>query len=234
MDKFLIKQPRSSSGPFVSSHVVPEAQRETITPSSSNVDCILGVGSLKRDPGGRKPIFEYDSNIRDVWFNAPNSAWLEYSIDDDAIFCLCCYLFKNEFESHGNARKSFTQDGFKTWNHGPERIRLHVGEFESVDSFANFSKSRIMKLAEYYKSEFGDNELRDLSYQLDSFIVYARDVERAFSSMKLIKNDLRNSIGEEFLNGCLVCKIERKIFENVSNDAIIDRFQNMKSRRVQL
>ena len=38
-----------------------------------------------------------------------------------------------------------------------------------------------------------------------------------------------NSIGEEFLNGCLVCKIERKIFENVSN-----RFQNMKSRRVQL
>jgi len=43
-----------------------------------------------------------------------------------------------------------------------------------------------------------------------------------------------NSIGEEFLNGCLVCKIERKIFENVSNDAIIDRFQNMKSRRVQL
>ncbi|KAG5594204.1 hypothetical protein H5410_035436 [Solanum commersonii] len=51
--------------------------------------------------------------------------------------------------------------------------------------------------------------------------------------MKLIKNDLRNSIGEEFLNGCLVCKIERKIFENVSNDAIIDHFQNMKSRRVQ-
>ena len=64
--------------------------------------------------------------------------------------------------------------------------------------------------------------------------VATASVERAFSSMKLIKNDLRNSIGEEFLNGCLVCKIERKIFENVSNDAIIDRFQNMKSRRVQL
>ncbi|XP_015167176.1 zinc finger MYM-type protein 1-like [Solanum tuberosum] len=165
MDKFLIKQSHSSSRPSVSSHVAPEAQRETITHSSSNVDCILGVGSLKRDPGERKSIFEYDFNIRDVvrrhyilmgpyqpklrvypkttfgtrnlqfnpvWFNAPNSAWLEYSIDDDAIFCLCCYLFKNEFESRGNAEKSFTQDGFKNRNHGLERIQLHVGEVNSI------------------------------------------------------------------------------------------------------
>ena len=64
--------------------------------------------------------------------------------------------------------------------------------------------------------------------------VTTASVERAFSSMKLIKNYLRNSIGEEFLNGCLVCKIKCKIFATVSNDAIIDRFQNMKSRRVQL
>ncbi len=48
--------------------------------------------------------------------------------------------------------------------------------------------------------------------------------------MKLIKNDLRNSTDEEFLNGFLVYKIERKIFENVSNDVVIDCFQNMKSR----
>ncbi|KAK4707767.1 hypothetical protein R3W88_028692 [Solanum pinnatisectum] len=198
MDKFLIKQPRSSSGPSVSSHVAPEAQRETITPSSSNVDCILGVGSLKRDPGERKPIFEYDSNIQDVvrrhyilmgpyqpklrvypkttfgtsnrqfspeWFNAPNSAWLEYSIDDDAIFCLCCYLFKNEFESRGNAKISFTQDGFKTWNHGPERIRLHVGEVNSIHNkclnrmldFANQRQSiqsSIHKQSEKTKSDY--------------------------------------------------------------------------------
>ncbi|KAG5600314.1 hypothetical protein H5410_031684 [Solanum commersonii] len=29
-------------------------------------------------------------------------------------------------------------------------------------------------------------------------------VERAFSSMKYIKNELRNSIGDEFFNGCVV------------------------------
>ncbi|XP_047267517.1 uncharacterized protein LOC124897938 [Capsicum annuum] len=37
-------------------------------------------------------------------------------------------------------------------------------------------------------------------------------VERAFSSMNYIKNKLRNSMGDEFLNGCLVFYVERKIF----------------------
>ncbi|KAH0767865.1 hypothetical protein KY285_003736 [Solanum tuberosum] len=64
--------------------------------------------------------------------------------------------------------------------------------------------------------------------------VATASVERAFLSMKYIKNELRNSIGDEFLNGCLVCYVERKIFANVSNDAIIYRFQHMKSRRAQL
>nr|XP_016487449.1 PREDICTED: uncharacterized protein LOC107807553 [Nicotiana tabacum] len=59
-------------------------------------------------------------------------------------------------------------------------------------------------------------------------------VERAFSSMKYIKNYLRSRIGDEFLNDCLVCYIEDKVFESVPNDAIIDHFQNMTTRRVQL
>ncbi|KAK4711063.1 hypothetical protein R3W88_005576 [Solanum pinnatisectum] len=59
-------------------------------------------------------------------------------------------------------------------------------------------------------------------------------MERAFSSMKHIKNEVRNSIGNQYLNDCLVCYIERDVFINVSNDVIIDRFQNMKTRRGQL
>ncbi|KAG5604988.1 hypothetical protein H5410_026480 [Solanum commersonii] len=99
------------------------------------------------------------------WFNAPNSAWLEYSIGNDAIFCLCCYLFKNEFESRGNVGKSFTQDGFKNWNHGPERIRLHVGEVNSIHNkclnmmldFANQCQSiqsSLHKRSEKTKSDY--------------------------------------------------------------------------------
>ncbi|KAK4730251.1 hypothetical protein R3W88_023239 [Solanum pinnatisectum] len=63
-------------------------------------------------------------------------------------------------------------------------LLLGMASLNPVDSFANFSKSRIMKLVECYKSEFGDNELRDLSYQLDSFIVYARECDSKFLNLK--------------------------------------------------
>ncbi|XP_047256122.1 uncharacterized protein LOC124888879 [Capsicum annuum] len=59
-------------------------------------------------------------------------------------------------------------------------------------------------------------------------------VERAFSSMKHIRNEVRNSIGDQYLNDCLGCYIERDVFANVSNDVIVDRFQNMKTRCGQL
>ncbi|XP_009590189.2 uncharacterized protein [Nicotiana tomentosiformis] len=59
-------------------------------------------------------------------------------------------------------------------------------------------------------------------------------VEIVFSPMKYIKNDLRSSIDDEFLNDCLICYIEDEVFESVPNDAIIDCFQNKSSRRVQL
>ncbi|XP_016477227.1 uncharacterized protein LOC107798711 [Nicotiana tabacum] len=155
-----------------------------------------------------------------------------------------------------------------------------MASLSPVDTFANFDKNKIMKLAKYYPSEFDENKLRELGFQLDNFIVYAQkcdskflnlkgikdlarvmvetkfdqtwthvylhvkftliitvaaaSVERAFSSMKYIKNDLRNRMDEDFLNNCLVCYIERGIFKTVSNDAIIDRFQSMKTRRGQL
>ncbi|KAH0648628.1 hypothetical protein KY285_033876 [Solanum tuberosum] len=159
-------------------------------------------------------------------------------------------------------------------------LLLGMGSLNPVNSFSNFDKGKIMTLAKCYPSEFDDGKIRDLSYQLDTFIIHMRSgnskfsnlqgihdlakalveanlaetyslvyllvkltlilpvatatVERAFSSMKHIKNEVRNSIGNQYLNDCLVCYIERDVFINVSNDAIIDRFQNMKTRRGQL
>ncbi|KAF8396512.1 hypothetical protein HHK36_018135 [Tetracentron sinense] len=56
-------------------------------------------------------------------------------------------------------------------------------------------------------------------------------VERAFSAMKIIKNRLRNRMGDEWMNDCLVVYIEKDIFDSIENEAIIQRFQNMKTRR---
>ncbi|KAK4738617.1 hypothetical protein R3W88_002314 [Solanum pinnatisectum] len=159
-------------------------------------------------------------------------------------------------------------------------LLLGMGSLNPVNSFSNFDKGKIMTLAKCYPSEFDDGKIRDLSYQLDTFIIHIRSgnpkfsnlqgirdlpkalveanlaetyslvyllvkltlilpvatatVERAFSSMKHIKNEVRNSIGKQYLNDYLVCYIERDVFINVSNDVIIDSFQNMKTRRGQL
>ncbi|XP_010484985.1 PREDICTED: uncharacterized protein LOC104763292 [Camelina sativa] len=59
-------------------------------------------------------------------------------------------------------------------------------------------------------------------------------VERCFSAMKFIKTHRRNRIGDEFLNGCLVCFIEKDVFNTITNETVIKRFQNMKNHRMLL
>ncbi|XP_022863028.1 uncharacterized protein LOC111383182 [Olea europaea var. sylvestris] len=64
--------------------------------------------------------------------------------------------------------------------------------------------------------------------------VATASVERVFSAMNLIKNDLRNKMGDEMLNGNLVVYMERDLFMKLENETILQRFQNMQPRRIQL
>ena len=59
-------------------------------------------------------------------------------------------------------------------------------------------------------------------------------VERAFSIMNIIKNQLRNRIGDQWMNDCLVIYIEKDIFKTIECEEIMLWFQNMKNRRGQL
>uniref|UniRef100_A0A1S4C3E3 HAT C-terminal dimerisation domain-containing protein n=1 Tax=Nicotiana tabacum TaxID=4097 RepID=A0A1S4C3E3_TOBAC len=139
-------------------------------------------------------------------------------------------------------------------------LLLGMASLNPVNSFANFDKEKIITLAKYYPDEFGELKLRDLSHQLDTFILHMRHgdlrfsdskgigdlekalveanlaesyslvyllikltlilpvmtatMERAFSSMKYIKDELRSSISDTFLNGCLVCYFEKEVFTN--------------------
>ncbi|KAL6554076.1 hypothetical protein OROMI_019749 [Orobanche minor] len=56
-------------------------------------------------------------------------------------------------------------------------------------------------------------------------------VERAFSAMNIIKSPLRNRMGDQLLNDCLVSYIEKDVFVNVTNETIMQRYQDMKDRR---
>jgi hypothetical protein len=58
-------------------------------------------------------------------------------------------------------------------------------------------------------------------------------VERAFSTMKIIKTELLNKMSDGWLNG-LVCYIEREIFKGLDLQKIKKAFQNKKTRQIQL
>ncbi|XP_071727748.1 uncharacterized protein [Rutidosis leptorrhynchoides] len=56
-------------------------------------------------------------------------------------------------------------------------------------------------------------------------------VERCFSAMKIVKSNLRNRIGEEFLNSCVICAVEREVLANVKDEDVIQRFKDMRFRK---
>ncbi|KAI5675929.1 hypothetical protein M9H77_06879 [Catharanthus roseus] len=47
-------------------------------------------------------------------------------------------------------------------------------------------------------------------------------------------NDLRNKMGDEFLNDSLVCYVENEIFKSIEDEDILQQFQNMQTRRIKL
>ncbi|XP_076903024.1 uncharacterized protein LOC143557965 [Bidens hawaiensis] len=52
-------------------------------------------------------------------------------------------------------------------------------------------------------------------------------VERSFSTIKYIKNNLRNKMDDNFLTDSLLCYVEKDVFANVENEAVLQRFQAM-------
>ena len=61
-------------------------------------------------------------------------------------------------------------------------------------------------------------------------LVATTTVERVFSTMNVIKNRLRNQIGDQWMNDCLVTYIEKNIFKTIKCEEIMQRFQNIKNR----
>jgi hypothetical protein len=55
-------------------------------------------------------------------------------------------------------------------------------------------------------------------------------VERIFSAMKIIKTELRNKMGNDWLNHRMICYIEREIFASIEDDDILYHWQDLKNR----
>ena len=59
--------------------------------------------------------------------------WLEYSVSNDAAFCLWCYLFGDKKDGDVQA---FTKKGFRNWKKACERFKVHVGQTGSAHNNA--------------------------------------------------------------------------------------------------
>ncbi|KAL7600743.1 hypothetical protein Lser_V15G23751 [Lactuca serriola] len=156
------------------------------------------------------------------------------------------------------------------------QLLKYMAALSPCDSFAQFDKSKLLKLGKLYKYDFDDSDMIDLEGQLEIFyhscikderftslkgisdlsrlmvstgkhrsypLVYkllklavilpvvTASVERCFSKLKLLKTDLRNKIGDEFLNGALLCNVETEALTKVEDEKVMERFQKMYARR---
>ncbi|XP_022871961.1 uncharacterized protein LOC111391053, partial [Olea europaea var. sylvestris] len=62
------------------------------------------------------------------WFS--EFYWLKYSIENDAAYCLHCYLFKPDRGGQGGGH-IFTKTGFRDWKH-KITLKDHVGLIDSA------------------------------------------------------------------------------------------------------
>ncbi|XP_052622344.1 uncharacterized protein LOC128127709 [Lactuca sativa] len=105
----------------------------------------------------------------------------------------------------------------------------YMGALSPCDSFAQFDKSKLLKLGKLYKYDFDDSDMIDLEGQFEIFYHSCIKDER-FTSLKGISDlsclmtDLRNKIGDEFLNDALFCNVETKALAKVENEKAIERF----------
>ncbi|KAL6179051.1 hypothetical protein ACLB2K_050567 [Fragaria x ananassa] len=56
--------------------------------------------------------------------------------------------------------------------------------------------------------------------------------ERAFSSMNILKNKLRNKMEDDFLDDLMVLYIEKELADSIENDSVIEEFEKLGRRRV--
>ena len=109
------------------------------------------------------------------------------------------------------------------------QLEIYIHDMQSIEEFLAFRRigQFVEKMVEMKK-----NVSYPLVYSLVTLalilLVAIATIERAFSIMNIIKNRLRNQIGDQWMNDCLVTYIEKDIFKTIKCEEIMQRFQNMK------
>jgi hypothetical protein len=133
--------------------------------------------------------------------------------DKEKLVRLATKFYANDFTSDELARLPWQLDMYIT----------HVRRDERFKNLKNLCELSVMLVeTNKYEQYFAVYKLLKLVLVLP---VATASVERVFSSMNYVKNKLRNKMGDEYLNNCLVTFIEREFFNQVKDEDVINIFQ---------
>ncbi|XP_024190147.1 uncharacterized protein LOC112194124 [Rosa chinensis] len=111
--------------------------------------------------------------------------------------------------------------------------------FDPRDNFVSFKSEDVCNLAlKFYSEDFTSSDMYALDMECGLiFLVLTLPVstattERAFSSMNIIKNRLRNKMEYDFLDDLIVLYIEKDFADSIDNDSMITEFEVSGPRRV--
>ncbi|XP_021984996.2 uncharacterized protein LOC110880864 [Helianthus annuus] len=177
--------------------------------------------------------------VVDLLFNEMNERFTKSN--SELLMCIACLDPRDLFQSFDRERllrlaELYSED-FCGSDLGQLKIQLgrYISNVKSNEAFSN-----LRDIGELAK------KMVEMKYHITYELVYrlielalvlpiaTAIVERSFSAMKYIKNNLRNKMDDDYLTDSLVCYVEKDIFAKVENEAILQRFQAMGPRRLQL
>ena len=108
----------------------------------------------------------------------------------------------------------------------PWQLNMYVTNVRRDEKFQNLQNPCQLSVM---LVETNKHEQYHIVYKLLKLVlilpVATASVERVFSSMSYVKNKLRNKMGDEYLNNCLVTFVEREFFNQVKDEDVINLFQ---------
>ena len=164
-----------------------------------------------------------------------------FETNTDLLLCMACLNLSNSFVAFDKEKlirlvkfypSDFLRIDILTLD---SQLQNYIFDMRNNDFFLELQG--VSKLAEKLVST-RKHETYPLVYLLVKLAltlpVAIATVERSFSAMKYIKNELRNRMGDQWMNDCLIMYIEKDVACSIDNETIMQRFQNMKTRRRQL
>ncbi|XP_062074919.1 uncharacterized protein LOC133778924 [Humulus lupulus] len=181
---------------------------------------------------------DFFNSVIDLQLQELNSRFNE--ANTELLLCVACLSPNNSFDAFDKEKLIRLA---QLYPHDFSTVDLRVLEFQLqtyIDDLRSHTEfSELKGIADLSKRlvETNKHEVYPLVYLLIKLAltlpVATASVERAFSAMNIVKNQMRNKMGDEWLNDSLTVYLEKDIFNTIDNGTIIHRFQNMKTCRGQ-